>query len=59
MTFPPPTVLEKVGDPTLVVLADYFPLGFSAGERFNKVSSQPGKWLTFYQVANGRSGLTP
>ena len=46
----PIPILKKVGDPTLEVLADYFPLGFSAGECC-KVSSQPGKWLTFYQVA--------
>ena len=47
----------KVGDPTLVVLADYFPLGSSAGECY-EVSSQPGKWSTCNQVAEWSNSLT-
>ena len=50
-------ILKKVGDPTLEVLADYFPLGCSARKCY-KVSSQAGKRLTFYQVAEWSNSLT-
>ena len=49
-------ILKKVGDPTLEVLADYFPLGCSARKCY-KVSSQAGKRLTFYQVAEWSNSL--